>query len=56
MLHLLLKFSVLNQSPHNLSILRFMLKEHVIQLHNELISKRYQTFLNVVIEVELRLK
>ena len=38
MLHLLLKFSVLDQPPHYLGILRFMLEEHVIQLYNELIS------------------
>jgi hypothetical protein len=33
-----------------------MLEEHVIQLNNELISERDQTLLDVVIEVELRLK
>jgi hypothetical protein len=33
-----------------------MLEEHVIQLNNELISERDQALLDVVIEVELRLK
>ena len=33
-----------------------MLEKHVIQLHNELISEGDETFLHVVIEVELRLK
>ena len=56
MLHLLLKFSVLDQPAHYLSILRFMLEEHVIQLHNQLISEGDQALLHVVIEVELRLK